>query len=77
MDDESLHDRSIVKRSECSMSNLVEWYSQQPSGTRVAILVKDFEMCQQSVLHKFILLLRFVFLTKFVFFMIISFVLIL
>lgn len=41
------------------MSTLVEWYSQQPNGTRLAILIKDFEMCQQTVLQNFILLLRF------------------
>lgn len=57
--DENLHETSIVKRSECSMSTLIDWYSQQPTGTRIAILIKDFEMCQQTVLQNFILLLRF------------------
>lgn len=59
--DESIKEISIVKRSECSMSTLTEWYSQQPTGTRIAILIKDFEMCQPTVLQKFILLLRFQF----------------
>lgn len=53
--DESLN--SVVKRSECTISTLIEWYSHQPTGTRVAILVKDYEMCQQTVLQNFILLL--------------------
>ncbi|XP_001944167.2 origin recognition complex subunit 3 [Acyrthosiphon pisum] len=53
--DESLN--SVVKRSECTISTLIEWYSHQPIGTRVAILVKDYEMCQQTVLQNFILLL--------------------
>jgi len=57
--DESLN--SVVKRSECTISTLIDWYSDQPTGTRVAILVKDFEMCQQTVLQNFILLLRFFF----------------
>jgi hypothetical protein len=55
--DESLN--SVVKRSECTISTLIEWYSQQPNGTRIAVLVKDYEMCQQTVLQNFILLLRF------------------
>lgn len=55
--DESVN--SVVKRSECTMSTLIEWYSHQPIETRVAILVKDYEMCQQTVLQNFILLLRF------------------
>lgn len=50
---------SIVKRSECSISSLIEWYSHQPTGTRIAILIKDYEMCQQTVFQNFILLLRF------------------
>ncbi|XP_060840179.1 origin recognition complex subunit 3 [Rhopalosiphum padi] len=53
--DESLN--SVVKRSECTISTLIEWYSQQPNGTRIAVLVKDYEMCQQTVLQNFILLL--------------------
>ncbi|KAL5244172.1 hypothetical protein ACI65C_011582 [Semiaphis heraclei] len=53
--DESVN--SVVKRSECTMSTLIEWYSHQPIETRVAILVKDYEMCQQTVLQNFILLL--------------------
>lgn len=44
------------------MSTLIEWYNQQPAGTRIAILIKDFEMCQQTVLQNFILLLRFYFI---------------
>lgn len=59
--DESLHEMSIVKRSDCTLYNLIVWYNQQPVGTRVAILVKDFEMCQETVLQNFILLLRFAF----------------
>jgi len=55
--DESLN--AVVKRSECTISTLIEWYSHQPTGTRVAILVKDYEMCQQTALQNFILLLRF------------------
>lgn len=55
--DESLN--CVVKRSECTISTLIEWYSLQPTGTRVAILIKDYEMCQQTVLQNFILLLRF------------------
>lgn len=61
MEDESLNERSFVKRSECSMSTLIEWYSEQPTGTRIAVLIKDFEICQQAVLQNFILLLRFLF----------------
>lgn len=57
--DDSLNKTSIIKRSDCSISTLIEWYSQQPTGARIAILVKDFEMCQQTVLQNFILLLRF------------------
>ncbi|KAL4122262.1 hypothetical protein QTP88_014629 [Uroleucon formosanum] len=53
--DESLN--CVVKRSECTISTLIEWYSFQPTGTRVAILIKDYEMCQQTVLQNFILLL--------------------
>jgi len=59
--DESINEKSIVKRSECSISTLIEWYSQQPTGTRIAVLIKDFEMCQQTVLQNFILLLRYLF----------------
>lgn len=55
--DESLN--FVVKRSECTISNLIEWYSHQPNGTRIGVLVKDYEMCQQTVLQNFILLLRF------------------
>lgn len=61
MEDESLNERSFVKRSECSMSTLIEWYGEQPTGTRIAVLIKDFEICQQAVLQNFILLLRFLF----------------
>ncbi|XP_050432352.1 origin recognition complex subunit 3 [Adelges cooleyi] len=53
-DDENI---PVVKRSECSMSTLLDWYKQQMPGTRIAILVKDFELCQMSVLQNFILLL--------------------
>lgn len=53
--DESLN--FVVKRSECTISNLIEWHSHQPNGTRIAVLVKDYEMCQQTVLQNFILLL--------------------
>lgn len=56
---DSLNKTCTVKRSECSMTTLIEWYALQPTGTRIAILVKDFEMCQPSVLQNFILLLRF------------------
>lgn len=42
------------------MSSLVEWYNQQTIGTRVAVLIKDFEMCPKNVLENFILLLRFI-----------------
>ncbi|XP_015372173.1 PREDICTED: origin recognition complex subunit 3 [Diuraphis noxia] len=49
----------VVKRSECTMSTLIEWYSHQLIGTRVAILIKDYEMCQQTVLQNFILLLSY------------------
>jgi len=59
--DESINETSIVKRSECSISTLIEWYNQQPTGTRIAVLIKDFEMCQQTVLQNFILLLRYLF----------------
>lgn len=59
--DESINERSIVKRSDCSIFTLIEWYTQQPTGTRIAVLVKDFEMCQQNVLQNFILFLRFLF----------------
>lgn len=61
---ESENETSIVKRSECSIFTLIEWYRQQPNGTRIAVLVKDFEMCQQAVLQNFILLLRFIFTFK-------------
>ncbi|XP_050542616.1 origin recognition complex subunit 3 isoform X2 [Daktulosphaira vitifoliae] len=47
----------VIKRSECSMSTLTEWYNQQLDSTRIAILIKDFEMCQLNVLQNFILLL--------------------
>ncbi|XP_022179450.1 origin recognition complex subunit 3 isoform X1 [Myzus persicae] len=53
--DKSLN--SVVKPSECTISTLIEWFSHQPTGTRIAILVKDYEMCQQTVLQNFILLL--------------------
>lgn len=60
--DESLNGKSFIKQSECSISTLIEWYSEQPIGTRIAILIKDFEMCQQTVLQNLILLLRFLFI---------------
>lgn len=59
--DDSLNKTSVVKRSDCSITTLIEWYAHQPTGTRIAILVKDFEMCQQTVLQNFILLLRYLF----------------
>lgn len=75
--DESLLETSIVKRSECTLYNLIDWYNQQPVGTRVAILVKDFEMCQETVLQNFILLLRFVFKSSSLVFILILIILIL
>ncbi|VVC34496.1 Origin recognition complex, subunit 3 [Cinara cedri] len=55
--DESIKERSVVKRSECTMSALVAWFEKQAKGTRVAVLIKDYEMCPPNVLQNFLLLL--------------------